>query len=198
MARLGLPPPVFSLNRFPDDDPAEVAAVSARLQPLGVTVVQGRYFADGGAGALELADAVLARLAASGDDCPGYTAPYALAAALPEKIAAVARIVLGAERATLTDKAQADLALIERLGGADLPVCLAKTHLSISDDARVQGRPGPFTLTVTGMRLSAGAGFVVALCGSIVTMPGLPKEPQAWHIDVVRGTDGVRRVVGIK
>ncbi|MBM4281683.1 MAG: formate--tetrahydrofolate ligase [Deltaproteobacteria bacterium] len=198
MARLGLPRPVFSLNRFPDDDPAEVAAVSARLDPLGVTVVQGRYFADGGAGAVDLADAVMARLAATPDDSPGYTAPYALDAAIHDKVAAVARVVLGAQGAALNEKAQADLALVQRLGGAGLPVCLAKTHLSISDDAKVQGRPGEFSLTVTGLRLSAGAGFVVALCGSIVTMPGLPKEPQAWLIDVVKGDDGVRRIVGIK
>jgi formate--tetrahydrofolate ligase len=198
MARLGLPPPVFSLNRFPDDDAAEVAAVQARLQPLGVTVVQGRYFADGGAGAVDLADAVMARLAAEPSDSAHYRAPYALDGSIPDKIAAVARVVLGADGAVLHEKAQADLALLERLGGGGLPVCLAKTHLSISDDAKVQGRPGPYTLTVTGLRLSAGAGFVVALCGSIVTMPGLPKEPQAWHIDVVKGEGGIRRIVGIK
>jgi formate--tetrahydrofolate ligase len=198
MERLGLPKPIVSLNRFPDDHADEIAAVRARLEPLGVTVVEGRYFADGGAGALDLADAVQARLASSSSDSPDFRAPYALDAAIPDKIAAVARVVLGAADARLNDKAQADLALVQALGGGALPVCLAKTHLSISDDAKVQGRPGPFTLTVTGLRLSAGAGFVVALCGSIVTMPGLPKEPQAWHIDVVRGADGVRRIVGIK
>ena len=106
--------------------------------------------------------------------------------------------MLGAVDVEFTDKARADLALVEQLGGRGLPVCLAKTHLSISDDPKVQGRPAPFTLKVTGMRLSAGAGFVVALCGSIVTMPGLPKEPQAWHIDVLKGPDGRRKIGGIK
>jgi formate--tetrahydrofolate ligase len=197
-ARLGLPTPIFSLNRFPDDDADEIAAVRARLQPLGVTVVEGRYFADGGAGALDLADAVMKQLSATTEDSPRYAPPYPLDAAIPDKIAAVARVVLGAQGAVLNEKAQADLALVQSLGGGGLPVCLAKTHLSISDDAKVQGRPGPFTLTVTGLRLSAGAGFVVALCGSIVTMPGLPKEPQAWHIDVVKGEGGARKIVGIK
>jgi formate--tetrahydrofolate ligase len=198
MARLGLPPPLFSLNRFPDDDPAEIAAVAERLAPLGVTVVQGRYFADGGAGALDLADAVMARLSRDVVDSPDHRLPYALEDAIVDKVGAVARVVLGASGVQLTPAAEADLALVESLGGRGLPVCLAKTHLSISDDAKVQGRPGPFTLTVTGLLLSAGAGFVVALCGSIVTMPGLPKEPQAWHIDVVRGEDGKRKIVGIK
>ena len=190
MLRLGLPPPIFSLNRFPDDDPAEIAAVHARLAPLGVTVVEGRYFSDGGDGATDLADAVMARLERDRDDSPGYRAPYEL----------------GASGIELTDKARADLALVEGLiaqvkapsGAAGFPVCLAKTHLSISDIASVKGQPPPFTLKVTGLRLSAGAGFVVALCGSIVTMPGLPKEPQAWHIDIERGPDGRRRVVGLK
>lgn len=202
MQRLGLPPPVFSLNRFPDDDAAEIAAVQERLAPLGVTVVEGRYFSDGGEGAVDLADAVMARLNASSADSPDYTAPYAIDASLEDKIAAVGRTVLGAQGIELTDKAKVDLALVEDLlrqtDNATLPICIAKTHLSISDNARFQGRPGPYTLKVTGLRLSAGAGFVVVLCGSIVTMPGLPKAPQAWHIDVVKDADGTRRIVGLK
>jgi formate--tetrahydrofolate ligase len=206
MARLGLPRPIFSLNRFPDDDAAEIAAVKERLGAAGVTVVEGRYFADGGAGAVELADAVMAHLAAEPDDSPRYQAPYDVAAPLVARIEGVAKTVLGASGIEFTDKAKADLALVEGLlaqvtppsGAAGFPVCLAKTHLSISDTASVKGRPPPFTLKVTGLRLSAGAGFVVVLCGSIVTMPGLPKEPQAWHIDIERGADGRRRVVGLK
>jgi formate--tetrahydrofolate ligase len=206
MARLGLPKPIFSLNRFPDDDPAEIAAVKARLDGAGVTLVEGRYFADGGAGAVDLADAVMASLGAEAADSPHYQPPYDVRAPLLSRIEGVAKTVLGASGIELTDKAKADLALVEGLlaqvtppsGAAGFPVCLAKTHLSISDVASVKGRPGPFTLKITGLRLSAGAGFVVVLCGSIVTMPGLPKEPQAWHIDVERGPDGRRRVVGLK
>ena len=198
MARLGLLPPVLSINRFPDDTPEELALIHERMKELGVTAVEGTYFADGGAGALALADVVLQQLKDRPADNPQYRAPYDLAAPLVDKIQGVARTVLGATGVELSDNAKEDLAFIERCGGAALPVCLAKTHLSISDNAKVQGRPGPFTLKVTSLRLSAGAGFVVALCGAIVTMPGLPKEPQAWHIDVVRGPDGKLKVSGLK
>ena len=196
--RLGLPPLIFSLNRFPDDDAAEIAAVKERLAPLGVTVVEGRYFSDGGDGAVDLADAVMAQLSTSKSDSPNHKPPYALSQSIEEKVRAVGVTVLGAKDVEFNDKAKADLALVEALGGKGLPICLAKTHLSISDDAKVQGRPAPFTLKVTGVRLSAGAGFVVVLCGAIVTMPGLPKEPQAWHIDVVKDAEGRRKVTGIK
>ena len=138
------------------------------------------------------------KLAADPLDSPEHRPPYLLEQSIEHKLRAVAQVVLGATDVELSDKAKIDLALVDKLGGAALPVCLAKTHLSISDNAKVQGRPPPFTLKVTGLRLSAGAGFVVALCGSIVTMPGLPKEPQAWHIDVVTGVDGRRKIVGIK
>lgn len=206
MARLGLPTPIFSLNRFPDDDPAELAIVTERLTALGVTVVEGRYFADGGAGALDLADAVLAALHAEPNDSPRYRPPYDVQAPLTARIEGLARTVLGASEIVLTEKARADLALVEGILAQQhhpafaqgLPICLAKTHLSISDVASVKGKPPPFTLKVTGVRLCAGAGFVVVSCGSIVTMPGLPKEPQAWHIDVKKGDDGRRRVVGVK
>ena len=198
MHRLGLPSPVFSLNRFPDDDPAEISAVQERLATLGVVVVEGRYFSDGGSGALELADAVMRKLSTQPIDSPEHKPPYQLEQPIEDKLRAVARTVLNAADIELGDKARADLAFVNKLGGGALPVCLAKTHLSISDDAKVQGRPGAFTLKITSLRLSAGAGFVVALCGNIVTMPGLPREPQAWHIDVVTGADGRRKITGIK
>lgn len=196
--RLGLPPLVFSLNRFPDDDANEIAAVKERLTPLGIVVVEGRYFADGGEGALDLADAVVAKLSSTKADAPNHKPPYTLDQTIEQKIEAVAKTVLGAQGIELNDKAKADLVLVEKLGAKGLPICLAKTHLSISDNAKMQGRPPPFTLKVTGLRLSAGAGFVVVLCGAIVTMPGLPKEPQAWHIDVVKDAQGRRKIIGIK
>lgn len=198
MGRLGLPLPIFSLNRFPDDAADEIAAVTSRLGPLGVVVVQGRYFSHGGEGALDLADAVIQKLSSSKTNSPEHKPPYLLSHSIEDKVRAVAQTVLGATDIELSDKAKDDLAFVQKLGGGALPVCLAKTHLSISDNAKVQGRPPPFVVKVTSLRLSAGAGFVVALCGSIVTMPGLPKEPQAWHIDVAAGADGRRRIVGIK
>ena len=192
MRRLGLPAPIVALNRFHDDDADEIALVRARVAAHGGTLVEGTYFAEGGAGALALADAVTARLAESPTDCPSYQPLYRAEQPFREKVDAIARGVLGARDVALTDKAAAELAAIEAAGLAHMPVCLAKTHLSISDDAAVQGRPPPFTMTVTGVRAAAGAGFLVALCGAILTMPGLHAVPQAHHIDVERADDGWR------
>ena len=110
----------------------------------------------------------------------------------------MARTVLGATGVQLTDAAKRDLADLERAGFSGMPVCLAKTHLSISDDETVRGKPAPFTLTVTSLRGAAGAGYVVALCGAILTMPGLPKEPAASRIDIARTADGAWHVVGLR
>jgi formate--tetrahydrofolate ligase len=198
MQRLGLPSPIISLNRFPDDTPEEVALVRSRAEQLGVTVAEGTYFADGASGALELADAVRARLDASSADSPDYRAPYADDAPLDRKVDLVARVVLGADASLLTDHAKSNLATIEGMGLGHLPLCLAKTHLSISDDQNLHGRPPPFTLKVTSLRAAAGAGFIVALCGPILTMPGLPEIPAAQYIDVERGPDGRHRIRGLK
>ena len=198
MARLGLPPPILSINRFPDDDARELALIHKRAAELGVVAVEGTYFADGGEGAVKLADAVMAALHREHADSPNYTSPYDDVDPLPVKIEKVARVVLGASGAVLTDKARDDLALIESMGAAHLPLCLAKTHLSISDDAKVKGRPAPFELKVTGLRAATGAGFIVVLCGPILTMPGLPERPAAAHIDIERGPDGRFRVRGLK
>jgi formate--tetrahydrofolate ligase len=197
MERLGLDKPILAINRFPDDHANDVALIHEHARALGITAVEGTYFRDGAEGALELADAVRARLVASAHDSPNYRGAYADADPIPIKLDKVARVVLGAERAVLTDGALADLKALETMGLAHLPVCLAKTHLSISDDEKVKGRPPPFTLTVTGLRVSAGAGFVVCLCGHILTMPGLPKDPAASRIDIERGPDGVYRVKGL-
>jgi formate--tetrahydrofolate ligase len=198
MARLGLPAPIVSINRFPDDDPCELALIHKRAAELGVVAVEGTYFADGGEGAVKLADAVMKALYNNPADSPDYRGPYDDVDPLPVKIEKVARVVLGASGAVLTEKALADLAVIESMGAAHLPLCLAKTHLSISDDAKVKGRPAPFELKVTGLRAATGAGFVVVLCGPILTMPGLPEQPAAAHIDIERGPDGRFRVRGLK
>jgi len=118
---------------------------------------------------------------------------YPLEAPLKEKIRAVARTAYGARDVSFTATAERDLATVEKLGGAKLPVCMAKTHLSLSDDPSRHGRPRDFEITVRELRLSAGAGFVVALTGEILTLPGLPKEPAAAR--VVVHPDG--RVTGL-
>jgi formate--tetrahydrofolate ligase len=114
-----------------------------------------------------------------------------------DKLNGLARVALGAKDVVLTDQASKDLAAIEAMQLAHLPLCLAKTHLSISDDEKVKGRPPPFTLTVTGVRASAGAGFLVVLCGPILTMPGLPEVPAAARIDIEKGADGSWHVRGL-
>ncbi len=190
MARLGLPPPIISINRRPDDGEDEINLIKQTVQKHGANAVEGKYFADGGAGAEELARAVMKHLELNDADSPDYKPPYEVTEAVPTKIEKISKTVFGAESIALTDEAKKDLEGIERMGLGDLPVCMAKTHLSISDDKTVLGKPAPFELTVTGLRPAAGAGFVVALCGPVLTMPGLPKEPAAWGVDVEKGEGG--------
>jgi formate--tetrahydrofolate ligase len=197
MGRLGLAKPILAINKFPDDTASDLLMVEERARTWGVRAVEGTYFRDGAEGALALADAVKDELAKSRDDNAGYKGAYADADPLPKKIEGVARTVLGATGVQLTEQAQADLVALEKMELAHLNVCLAKTHLSISDDANVKGKPPPFVLKVTGLRASAGAGFIVALCGPILTMPGLPKDPAASRIDIERGPDGAYRVKGL-
>lgn len=189
MQRLGLSPPLIAINRFPDDSAEELAAVKDYAAARGALAVESTHFADGGAGATELSRALLSMLRDRPEDSPGYTSPYSLEQPLRDKLSAVTRVVLGGAGAVLGPQAEADLAALAPLGIERLPVCLAKTHLSISDDKKVQGRPEAFTLHVTRLRASMGAGFVVALCGDILTMPGLPKAPAAANVDIVPGPE---------
>ncbi|MGO9063261.1 MAG: formate--tetrahydrofolate ligase [Myxococcaceae bacterium] len=192
IAAFGLPA-VVAVNRFPQDSDAELDRLRGWGRANGVTVAVCEGFAKGGEGALELADAVLAMLdrAESSPPAPRYL--YSLEAPLKEKLRAVARTAYGARDIVFTAGAERDLAQVEKLGGAHLPVCIAKTQLSLSDDPTRAGRPRDFVVTVRELRLSAGAGFVVALTGEILTLPGLPKEPAAAH--VVVHPDG--RVTGL-
>ena len=202
MKRLGLQPPLIAINmRQGDDDEAELDAIKAFAQEHGSEAVCGNYFAEGGVGAEDLAKALVQRL--DGDSVSrSYAPPYDVTEPFKTKIEKAAAAVFGATGVELTDKAEADLKQIESLlqqtGATDLPVCLAKTHLSISDDKKVLGKPDPFVLKVTGLRVQAGAGFVSVLCGPILTMPGLPKQPAAAGVGVVKGEDGARRIVGLK
>ena len=192
IAAFGLPA-VVAVNRFPQDSDAELDRLRGWGRANGVTVAVCEGFAKGGEGALELADAVLAMLdrAESSPPAPRYL--YSLEAPLKEKLRAVARTAYGARDIVFTAGAERDLAQVEKLGGAHLPVCIAKTQLSLSDDPTRAGRPRDFVVTVRELRLCAGAGFVVALTGEILTLPGLPKEPAAAH--VVVHPDG--RVTGL-
>jgi formate--tetrahydrofolate ligase len=192
VAAFGLPA-VVAVNRFPQDTEAELQTLKRWGRSAGVPVAVCEGFAKGGEGALELADAVLAMLDRTESSPPTPQFLYPLEAPLAEKVRAVARTAYGARDVVFTAAAERDLALVEKLGGARLPVCIAKTHLSLSDDPARHGRPRDFVVTVRELRLSAGAGFVVALTGEILTLPGLPKEPAASR--VVVHPDG--RVTGL-
>ncbi len=197
MSRLGLRPPIIAINRFPDDSPDELGRIERFALEQGTRAVRFTAFADGGEGAEKLADAVVARLSRGGSDAEGYTPPYWPDDPLEVKLQRVARGVLGAAGATLDADARADLERLRALGVDRLPICVAKTHLSISDDPRKLGRPGGFTLRITGLRPAAGAGFIVAACGPIMTMPGLPKRPAALDVGIAREADGWT-VTGLK
>ena len=177
--------PVVSLNRFPSDTDAEVTAAIDHLAGLGVRAVSAEHWAHGGAGALDLAEAVIAAAAehdAAGGGGPRH--PYALEASPVEKIEALARQVYRAGSVQIPTAVRRTLDRFVREGYGDLPVCIAKTQYSLSSDPSLRGAPEGHELTVRDVRLSAGAGFIVVICGDIMTMPGLPRDPAAHRIDV--------------
>jgi formate--tetrahydrofolate ligase len=192
VAAFGLPA-VVAVNRFPQDTEAELQKLKSWGKAAGVPVAVCEGFARGGEGALELADAVLEMLDRTESSPPTPQFLYPLEASLADKVRAVARTAYGARDVVFTAAAERDLLQVEKLGGARLPVCMAKTHLSLSDDPTRHGRPRDFVVTVRELRLSAGAGFVVAFTGEVLTLPGLPKEPAASR--VVVHPDG--RVTGL-
>jgi formate--tetrahydrofolate ligase len=189
---------VVAVNRFAADTSAEIAAIEEAVAPLGVPAVLTDHFARGGEGALELARTVAEELAAPQASAPQTSAVpqassrtrYCYPSALPlaEKARAiVTRVYRGAD-VRFEPAAARELARLEEAGWGSLPVCMAKTQYSFSTDAKALGAPEGFTVPIREVRLSAGAGFVVLISGSIMTMPGLPKRPSACDIEVVDGT----------
>ncbi|NOK06161.1 MULTISPECIES: formate--tetrahydrofolate ligase [Myxococcus] len=183
VAAFGLPA-VLCVNRFPQDTESELEELRAFGKARGVETAVCDGFSRGGDGSLELADRVMEMLDGTDAAPPQPRFLYDVAQSPEEKVAAIARTVYGADDVAFTASAKKDLDAIRELGGAGLPVCMAKTHLSLSDDPTKLGRPRGFTLTVREVRLSAGAGFMVALTGEILTMPGLPREPAARRVTV--------------
>ena len=184
-------PAVVAVNHFTADTPAEVAAVMDACKALGVPARISRVWAEGGAGGAELGQAVLDAIQANG---PSKFRPlYPDDLPLAKKIETIATRLYGADGVTLAPAAATKLARFEAMGAGGLPVCMAKTQSSLSDDAKKLGRPRGFTVTIRDAKLCAGAGFVVAYAGDIMTMPGLPKRPAAEQIDL----DESGQVVGL-
>lgn len=188
-------PVVICLNRFLDDSEDDLAEVLAACRDLGVPAEIADYREAGGAGGLELAERVLAMASPhpGAGTLPGaggeggqarFTPLYDLDQPLEEKVEILARRLYGADGVDFSSEAQAQLKHIANLGYGGLPICVAKTPASLSDDPKRPGRPRGFRLHVKGAKVSAGAGFVVIYTGSIMTMPGLPKRPAAQDIDI--------------
>jgi formate--tetrahydrofolate ligase len=175
--------PVVALNRFPDDKPEDLTRIIRFCSRQGVEAVVAEHYARGGEGAVELAQAVLRVV--ERNRRPKLRFAYSLELPLKRKIETVARKLYGADGVDFDSSARHDLELLNRHGFAKLPICIAKTPMSLSDDAALRGRPRGFRIKVNELRISAGAGFVVVICGSIMTMPGLPKVPAAARIKVL-------------
>ena len=182
-------PVCVAINAFPTDTEEEMAVIHEICAKVGVPCALSEVFAKGGEGGKALAETVLSVM----DDTARVQYTYPLEASLTEKIEAVAKKIYRADGVNYTAAAKKTLEELTALGYGNLPVCIAKTQYSFSDDAKLIGAPEGFAMNVREVRLSAGAGFVVVICGSIMTMPGLPKHPAAMDIDV----DGEGKITGL-
>ena len=175
-------PCVVAVNAFPTDTEAELQLVEDKCRELSVNAVRSEVWAKGGEGGMALAEEVVRLCEASGPEA--FSFAYPDDAPLTEKLNAIVRRVYGGAQAVLTPNARKQAQQLAELGFGDLPICMAKTQYSLSDDPTLLGAPENFTVTVRNLKVSAGAGFIVALTGDIMTMPGLPKVPAAEKIDV--------------
>lgn len=184
-------PAVVALNRFVTDTDAEIALVEKKCAELGVNVRLTEVWGKGGEGGIELAKEVV-RLCEEGD-ASGFTFSYDLDLSLKEKIEAIATKIYGADGVDYSPEASKEIENLERLGYGKVPVCMAKTQYSLTDDQTKLGRPAGFRITIRQVTMSAGAGFMVAITGAIMKMPGLPKVPAAERIDV----DSTGKITGL-
>lgn len=183
-------PVIVAINQFPSDTPAEVNLVSDLVLGLGVAAYPATHVADGGSGAKALAEGLMFLLESEAAD---FRFGYRDEGSIPDKVRAVATRVYGATDVVLSSRATRQLRQFEADGFGDLPVCIAKTPMSFSTDVRLLGAPTGHTVEVRELRLAAGAGFVVALTGDVMTMPGLPRNPASSRIDL----DESGQVVGL-
>ncbi len=170
--------PVVALNRFHNDTDDEIRLVRERAARHGVRFAESRHFAEGGAGATDLAREVMA---AAQQSSP-YRPLYELDQPVVEKVRAISQNMYGADDVAFTKEAEKDLKRVEELGLANLPICIAKAPSSLSDDPALHGRPRDFQVTVRNIQVNAGAGFLVVLTGEIMRMPGLPRKPLAQRV----------------
>lgn len=175
-------PALVAINRFPTDTEKELSWLIDRCEALGVKAVLAEVWAKGGDGAIDLAKAVV-EVAENGD--AKFEPLYDASLPIKEKIAAIAKEIYGADGVDYTAACEKQIRQFEKLGFADMPICMAKTQYSFSDDPALLGRPTGFRIQVRELRVSRGAGFIVALTGAIMTMPGLPKVPAANHMDIL-------------
>ena len=173
-------PCVVAVNKFPTDTPAEIDLIINKCRELGVNVVLSDVWAKGGDGGVDLANEVV-KLCEEEND---FTFCYELDGTIQDKIEAIVKKIYGGAGVNFTGNAVKQIARLTELGFDKIPVCMAKTQYSFSDDMSLLGAPEGFTVTVRNLKISAGAGFIVALTGDIMTMPGLPKAPAAEKIDV--------------
>ena len=173
-------PCVVAINRFPQDTEAELKLVEEKCKELGVNVALSEVWGKGGEGGIELAKEVI-RLCDQPND---FTFSYDADAPIKDKIEAIVKKIYHGDGVTFTANAEKQIKTLTELGYDKMPICMAKTQYSFSDDQTKLGAPTGFTVTVRNVKVSAGAGFLVALTGEIMTMPGLPKVPAAERIDV--------------
>jgi formate--tetrahydrofolate ligase len=179
--RFGVPV-VVALNAYPDDKPSEIAAVREIALAAGaLDMAVSTVFADGGAGGLDLARIVIAA-AEAGSTSPAFL--YPAEASIKQKINAIATEIYGAADVSYSAQAEQQIDTYEAKGFGDLPICMAKTHLSLSHDPALKGAPSGYTFPIREVRASVGAGFIYPLAGTMVTMPGLGATPAAQTIDI--------------
>ncbi len=183
-------PAVVAINAFPLDTAEELKYVEDRCNELGVEVALSEVWAKGGEGGVALAEKVVA-IAESGK--ANFKPLYALEDSIQSKIETIAKEIYGADGVDFSSKAMNDMKKLAEDGFSSLAICMAKTQYSLSDDAKKLGRPRGFKVSIGEVKLSAGAGFLVAIAGSIMRMPGLPKVPSANRIDILE--DG--EIVGL-
>ena len=173
-------PVVVAINRFPADTTKELAAVKESAEAAGASAAESRGFAEGGAGCIELAEALIS--ATSGDD-PEITYAYPIEASIEDKVNTLARKVYNATSVDWDTSAARRLKTYQELGWGELPVCMAKTHLSLSHNPRMKGVPKDYNFEVSDVRASIGAGFIYPIAGTMVTLPGLPGSPRTLDVD---------------